>query len=188
MRIFLLSLLFAFSLQAHAAKKTEIVFGFNPAENADTIETNGKKLSEYFQKKTGYTVKTFVATDYTALVEALRSGKIDFAFSHTTLHHLKDLGSFFREMKKALRPGGGFCIRDLRRPKNAAEAMEWIHEATRDNLTQRQYELFFYSLRAALMLAEMETLIKDSEIEGELTVPENPKRYWVFSRRPEIMY
>ena len=80
MRIFLLSLLFAFSLQAHAAKKTEIVFGFNPAENADTIETNGKKLSEYFQKKTGYTVKTFVATDYTALVEALRSGKIDFAF------------------------------------------------------------------------------------------------------------
>lgn len=82
MKIFLLCLGYFWLTTGYAlaAKKTEIVFGFNPAENANSMETNGKMLSEYFQKKTGFRVKTFVATDYTALVEALRSGKIDFAF------------------------------------------------------------------------------------------------------------
>lgn len=57
-----------------------IVMGFNPAENTDAVETNGRALSAYFEAKTGVKVKTFVATDYTALVEALRSGQVDFAW------------------------------------------------------------------------------------------------------------
>lgn len=65
---------------AHAAEKTVINIGFNPAENADVVETNGKLFSEYYKKATGLDVKTFIATDYTALIEALRSGRIDFAF------------------------------------------------------------------------------------------------------------
>jgi len=62
------------------AEKTEVTIGFNPAENVDVMETNGKLFSEYYKKHTGLTVKTFIATDYTALIEALRSGRIDFAF------------------------------------------------------------------------------------------------------------
>lgn len=62
------------------AAKTEIRIGFNPAENADVVESNGKLFSEYYKKATGMDVKTFIATDYTALIEALRSGRIDFAF------------------------------------------------------------------------------------------------------------
>lgn len=54
--------------------------GFNPAENAQTLEMNGKAFAEYFKKKTGMNVKTFIATDYTALIEALRSGMVDFAW------------------------------------------------------------------------------------------------------------
>lgn len=65
---------------AQAAPKTEIRIGFNPAENADVVETNGKLFSEYYKKATGLDVKTFIATDYTALIESLRSGRIDFAF------------------------------------------------------------------------------------------------------------
>jgi phosphonate transport system substrate-binding protein len=57
-----------------------VVMGFNPAENADTTELNGKRFAAYYQEKTGYPVKTFIATDYTALIEALRSGQIDFAW------------------------------------------------------------------------------------------------------------
>jgi phosphonate transport system substrate-binding protein len=60
--------------------RTELTIGFNPAENADLVEMNGKAFSAYFKKNLGLTVKTFVATDYIALVEALRSGRIDFAF------------------------------------------------------------------------------------------------------------
>ncbi|NQW45253.1 MAG: phosphate/phosphite/phosphonate ABC transporter substrate-binding protein [Deltaproteobacteria bacterium] len=60
--------------------KTEIAMGFNPAENAEAVETNGKVFSDYYQSKMGIKVKTFIATDYTALIEALRSGRVDFAF------------------------------------------------------------------------------------------------------------
>src|SRR5690606_3655883 len=65
---------------AIAAEKDTVTFGFNPAENADVVETNGKAFAEFYKKQTGYNVKTFIATDYTALIEALRSGRIDFAF------------------------------------------------------------------------------------------------------------
>lgn len=63
-----------------AAPLKEIVMGFNPAENADVVETNAKAFSDFYKAKTGLNVKTFIATDYTALIEALRSGKIQFAW------------------------------------------------------------------------------------------------------------
>lgn len=75
-----LFLAFASSSVLFANAKTEIVMGFNPAENADVVETNSKLFSKYYQEKTGLKVKTFIATDYTALIEALRSGQIDFAW------------------------------------------------------------------------------------------------------------
>jgi phosphonate transport system substrate-binding protein len=77
--LFLVSL--AIGSQASAAPtKNEIVIGFNPAENAEVVETNGKLFADYYKAKTGLSVKTFIATDYTALIEALRSGQVDFAF------------------------------------------------------------------------------------------------------------
>ncbi len=63
-----------------ATEKNEIVMGFNPAENVEVVETNGKLFADYYRAKTGKKVKTFIATDYTALIEALRSGQVDFAF------------------------------------------------------------------------------------------------------------
>ena len=115
-----------------------------------------------------------------------KKGEIDFAFSHTTLHHLKDLTPFFRQMKLALRPGGGFCIRDLRRPRTAKEAMQWIYEPTHDDIDIRQYELFFYSLRAALTLPEIKKVIRAANVKGKLEIPKTPKRYWVFSRKATL--
>ncbi len=63
-----------------APSKSEVIMGFNPAENAETLETNGKLFAKYYKDKVGVNVKTFIATDYTALIEALRSGQVDFAF------------------------------------------------------------------------------------------------------------
>lgn len=54
--------------------------GFNPPENSDVVQTNGDALAKLLEKRTGYKFKTFIATDYTALIEALRSQKIDFAW------------------------------------------------------------------------------------------------------------
>lgn len=77
---FTFALMSFFSIAESKAAKTEVVMGFNPAENADSTEMNGKLFAEYYQKKTGLKLKTFIATDYTALIEALRSGQIDFAW------------------------------------------------------------------------------------------------------------
>ncbi len=76
----LLLLVCASSAFAATPAKKEIIIGFNPAENAEVVETNGKAFAEYYKGKTGLGVKTFIATDYTALIEALRSGQVDFAF------------------------------------------------------------------------------------------------------------
>lgn len=65
---------------AFAAPKTEIIMGFNPAENVDAVEANGKAFAKFYEGQTGVKVKTFVASDYTALIEAMRAGRVDFAF------------------------------------------------------------------------------------------------------------
>lgn len=57
-----------------------VTFGYNPSENSEIAEANGKRFSAYFKEKLGLEVKTFVAGDYTSLVEAMRAGKLDFAW------------------------------------------------------------------------------------------------------------
>lgn len=78
MTFFLFALLL--QLNAHAAEKKEITIGLNPAENSESLGANGQRFSEYFKKETGLSAKTFVASDYTALIEAMRAGRVDFAF------------------------------------------------------------------------------------------------------------
>ena len=54
--------------------------GFTPAENAETVTTNGKVIADLIYKKTGIKIKTYVATDYTALIESMRGGRSNFAW------------------------------------------------------------------------------------------------------------
>ncbi len=109
-------------------------------------------------------------------------GELDFVYSHTTLHHVPDLKPFFTTKKRALKPSGGFALRDLRRPATPELAMEWIQRASGDTLTKRQYELFFYSLRASLTLEEMRALVREVQSDGTLEVFQNPDRYWILYR------
>ncbi len=106
----LFAVLFAAAdLSAHAAApKTEIVMGFNPAENADVMENNSKAFAEHFQKKTGMKVKTFIATDYTALIEALRSGRVDFAWLPPFSFVKGEKVANARVLLKSVRKGNAF--------------------------------------------------------------------------------
>lgn len=106
MKLFALALALAAILPtsfAHAAK-TQVNIGFNPAENADVVESNGKLFAEYYKKHTGLDVKTFIATDYTALIEALRSGRIDFAFlppfSYVKAEEMADAKVLMKSVRK----------------------------------------------------------------------------------------
>ena len=103
-RIALGFLLVALSVCNAADLKRPVIMGFNPAENAETTEINGKLFVEYYKKKTGLDAKTFVATDYTALIEALRSGQIDFAwlapFSYVKAEKVADAQVLLKSVRK----------------------------------------------------------------------------------------
>jgi len=77
------NLLFAAALLALTSPawgNDEIVIGYTPSENSEVVQANGKLFSDYFTKKTGFKAKTFMATDYTALIEAMRSGRVQLAW------------------------------------------------------------------------------------------------------------
>ncbi|MFN8510434.1 MAG: phosphate/phosphite/phosphonate ABC transporter substrate-binding protein [Deinococcaceae bacterium] len=58
-----------------------IRMGFNPAQDSNVVLTNGNALAKYLEKSVrGLEVKATVAQDYTGLVEAMRSGQLDFAW------------------------------------------------------------------------------------------------------------
>ncbi|HYA29479.1 MAG TPA: phosphate/phosphite/phosphonate ABC transporter substrate-binding protein [Acidobacteriota bacterium] len=54
--------------------------GFVPAEDAQQVMQNAQPLVEILRKELGMEIQSFVATDYTGVVEALRVNKLDVAF------------------------------------------------------------------------------------------------------------
>ncbi len=61
-------------------KENVLVLGFTPSAETEKIATTAKPLADILSKKVGIKIKTYLATDYTALIEALGSNKIDIAF------------------------------------------------------------------------------------------------------------
>lgn len=54
--------------------------GFVPAENAQQVALNAQPIVLILQKELGLEIQSFVATDYTGVVEALRANKLDITF------------------------------------------------------------------------------------------------------------
>lgn len=54
--------------------------GLIPAEDNEEMVKKFKPTIEYLEKKLGTKVEPFVATDYSGVIEAMRSKKIDIAF------------------------------------------------------------------------------------------------------------
>ena len=81
-KLLALTAVFATLGTASAAENCRVVnMGFNPAQDSASVLTNGSAIAKYLETKIrGIQVKTTVAQDYQALVEATRSGKLDFAW------------------------------------------------------------------------------------------------------------
>ena len=60
-----------------AATPKELVLGFIPSEQADKLAETGKPMADAISRETGIPVRTFTATNYVGLVEAMGSGKVD---------------------------------------------------------------------------------------------------------------
>ncbi len=74
-------ILFGLSLLTWGCSREEqLVLGFVPSAEAEKIATTVKPLTEILSRKLGIKVKSYLATDYTAIIEAIGSGKVDMAF------------------------------------------------------------------------------------------------------------
>lgn len=60
-----------------AAAPTKLVFGFVPSVEADKIAENAQPMADFLSKELGIKVETFTSTEYTGLIEAMGSGKVD---------------------------------------------------------------------------------------------------------------
>jgi len=61
------------------AATDKLILGIVPAEDPREALAKQKTLEEYLNKHTGLKVETFAATDYTAVVEAMRAGRVHIA-------------------------------------------------------------------------------------------------------------
>lgn len=58
----------------------EIVIGFHPAENAQSLQQSADALARALSARIQLPVRAYVTLDYTSLVEAMRSGQVHFAW------------------------------------------------------------------------------------------------------------
>nr|WP_247897632.1 phosphate/phosphite/phosphonate ABC transporter substrate-binding protein [Paenibacillus pabuli] len=64
---------------AKSSQPEKLRIGVIPSEDSENVESKMEPLKQYLSKKLGLEVEIFVANDYTAVVEAMRSKQIDVA-------------------------------------------------------------------------------------------------------------
>jgi len=97
------------SLSMGCTRKAEdanvIRMGFTPSESTEKVTANGKVLAELLEKSTGLKYQIYVASDYTALVEALRSGQVQIAWLAPFAYVLAEQKADARVLLKSVRHG-----------------------------------------------------------------------------------
>lgn len=79
--------------------------GFVPAENAQQVALNAQPIVLILQKELGLEIQSFVATDYTGVVEALRANKLDIAFLTPASYVLAKVEAHVKVVLKSHRRG-----------------------------------------------------------------------------------
>ena len=82
--------------------------GFVPAEDAQQVVQNAQPLVDMLQKELRIEIQPFVATDYTGVVEALRSNKLDIAFLTPASYVLAKSEANVRVALKSEREGSAY--------------------------------------------------------------------------------
>ncbi len=88
----------------------------------------------YFEEDNSYFER--LSADMSAL--PFQDDAFDIIFSHSVIHHCKDLGKLFREFRRVLRPGGRVialheCAFGLLEDKSGKALQEAIHEGFNEN-------------------------------------------------------
>ncbi len=86
MKRHLLTLLVAFLVSVlsfgFAQDALKVRIGFNPTQNSETLQASAQAIADYIEEEFGgaIEVEVFLPTEYRGLIEAMRSGNLDFAF------------------------------------------------------------------------------------------------------------
>ena len=72
----------AFFLAANAQDIVNVRLGFNPTQNSDQLTASAQAIADYLEETFAgqIEVEVFLPTEYRGLIEAMRSGNLDFAF------------------------------------------------------------------------------------------------------------
>lgn len=106
-------------------------------------------------------------------------GRFGAVISNSIVHHIPEPAQVLQEAWRVLRPGGTVFFRDLARPRTECELEALVH-AYAAECSPRQRQLFGDSLRAALTLEEVQTLVAPLGCARD-SVALTSDRHWTWS-------
>jgi ubiquinone/menaquinone biosynthesis C-methylase UbiE len=109
--------------------------------------------------------------------------QFDIVMSNSIVHHIPAPGECLAEMVRVVAPSGMLFVRDLLRPKSAAELDQLVAVYAADT-NPHQRQMFAASLHAALTLDEMRALAVGLGIAAEC-VRQTSDRHWTLCWRAE---
>ncbi|MBI3961184.1 MAG: phosphate/phosphite/phosphonate ABC transporter substrate-binding protein [Deinococcus sp.] len=96
------------SVGAQSNEPAVINFGFPPSQDPIGLNLKARTLVDTISAQSGYNMQSFITTDYTSLVEAMRSGFLDIAFFNPAGFVLAEREANARVLLKSVRRGNPF--------------------------------------------------------------------------------
>jgi ubiquinone/menaquinone biosynthesis C-methylase UbiE len=107
------------------------------------------------------------------------NGSFSAIISNSIVHHIPDPFEAVAEMVRVCTPGGAVFVRDLLRPKNE-QTLRHLVDTYAAGANDHQRKLFADSLRAALTLSEMQSLVAQLGFASG-TVRQTSDRHWTWA-------
>ena len=107
------------------------------------------------------------------------NGQFGCVMSNSIVHHIPEPRECIAELIRVVDSGGIIFVRDLMRPENDQQVKQLVQTYTGDE-NEHSQQMFDDSLRAALSLDEMQTLVSELGFQPD-TVTKTTDRHWTWA-------